>query len=201
MQNVPVLYVTIFTFKLFFSTYLKKIWEVKWKLVSKQVCTCKWLKTNLISVVVCVEWTCSMGSVKEQQQWTKSSSSSVISHFLCLYLTTISRHTMITTTVTMIKPVERTPTTTGTLTRGAVWKRKCKLMFAHTVRHVAHTRLLRSCGGRDTGWPDTHRWMTTNRIWSWRGRQFILINRHKNTYDTGQCGEHHKWNGKTCSKL
>ena len=123
------------------------------------------------------------GSCERTTTVNKSSSSSVISHFLCLYLTTISRHTMMTTTVTMMKPVETTPKTTGTLTRDAVWKRKYKLMFAHTVRHVAHTRLLRSCGGRNTGWPDTYRWITMNRRWSWRGRQFILItiiNRHKN---------------------
>ena len=60
------------------------------------------------------------GSCERTTTVNKSSSSSVISHFLCLYLTTISRHTMMTTTVTMIKPVETTPKTTGTLTRGAV---------------------------------------------------------------------------------
>ena len=46
--------------------------------------------------------------------------------------------------------------------------------FAHTVRHVTHTWRLRSSGGSDTEWLSIgiHRWITSSRRQSWRGRQF-----------------------------
>ena len=66
-------------------------------------------------------------------------------------MATISRHTVKTTMVTMMTPVETTPITTGkTLTRDAVGRRNINSCIARTVRHVTHTWWMRSSGGSDT---------------------------------------------------
>ena len=124
-----------------------------------------------------------MGAVDKQQQWKQSSSSTTViliispkDFFLCLCLTTISRHTMTTrTTVTMMRPIETAPTTTRKLTRGAGGENKL-IFCTHSQTCYTRTWWLRSSGGSDTEWLSIgiHRCITSSEGWSWRGRQSIL---------------------------